>query len=228
MANSLVKGENCILEFYDGGVWKTFACGRSVTFDVITEVIEKTVSESGKFKHIVPTVNSFTLTFDGIVALGDSNFLNLYNLRQLQINHVLVRTRFTRTAMDGVSIYRDEVFFYIKRSQDIGSFDNIATFSIEAEGTGAITQSTNTTTPIIAQVKRLDFTAAGGETSFTDTLLINKDILAVHKDGIGNASIVTSGTPVNKEAKYTTATGTITWAIEFEPEEKAYVLYQDL
>jgi len=123
MANSLVKGENCILEFYDGGVWKTFACGRSVTFDVITEVIEKTVSESGKFKHIVPTVNSFTLTFDGIVALGDSNFLNLYNLRQLQINHVLVRTRFTRTAMDGVSIYRDEVFFYIKRSQDIGSFD---------------------------------------------------------------------------------------------------------
>jgi hypothetical protein len=228
MANSLIKGENCILEFYDGAIWKTFACGRSVTITAETEVIEKTVSEAGKNKHIVPTVNSFKLNFDGICALGDSNFFNIQTLRQLQLSHTLVRSRFTRTAMDGLSIYIDEVNFYITNSQDVASFDNIATFSIEAQGTGALTQTIINPPPTLIKVKRLDFTAAGGETTYTNILLINKDILAVHKDGIGNAAIITSGTPVNKEAKYTISTGEIQWAIEFEPNENAYVLYQDL
>lgn len=228
MANSLIKGENCILEIYDGGQWKSIACGRSVTIRTTTEFIEKTVSEAGKYKHVIPTVNSFELNFDGISALGDADFLNIYTLRQLQLSHTLLNCKFTRTAIDGTSVYADEVKFYIESVEDTASFDNISTFAIKAVGTGAVTQTIINPPPIISKVKRQPFTAAGGETSFTNSLLINKDILAIHKDGIGNAKIITSGTPINKEAKYTASTGTIEWAIPFEPLEEAYVLYQDL
>jgi hypothetical protein len=228
MANSIIKGENCILEFYDGAVWKTLGCGRSVTFTAKTEFIEKTVTTAGKYKYLTPTVNSFEISFDGVCALGDSNFLNIYNLRQIQLAHALLKARYTRTAMNGTDIYIDEIDFYIESSEDTGSFDGVATFSIKGVGIGAPTETIIDPPPTTTTVKRLDFTAAGGETSFTNILLINKDILGVHKDGIGNARIITSGTPVAKEVKYTTATGQLTWGIEFEPNENAYVLYQDL
>ena len=57
MANSIIKGENCILEFYDGAVWKLVGCARSVTFTAKTEFIEKTVTTGGKFKFITPRKN---------------------------------------------------------------------------------------------------------------------------------------------------------------------------
>ena len=228
MANSIIKGENCILEFYDGAVWKLVGCARSVTFTAKTEFIEKTVTTGGKFKFITPTVNSFDLSFDGVCALVDNNFLNIYNLRQLQYAHQLLKARYTRTAINGTDIYIDEVDFYIESSEDTGSFDGISTFSIKGVGTGTPTQTIIDPPPTTIIVKRLDFTAAGGETSFTNILLINKDILGVHKDGIGNARIITSGTPVSKEVKYTTGTGQLTWGIAFEPNENAYDLYQDL
>jgi len=225
---SLVRGENVLLEFYDSGEWKPYACARSCSLTTSTELIETTVTGGGKNKHFTPTVNSFTGNCDGIVSLGNSGMLTLYNLRQMQLGHVLQRVRFTRTAEDGVNVYVDTVDFYITSIQDTSSFDNVSSFTIEMQGTGVLDQSIISPPIIITKVKRYEYTGTGGEISFTNTALINKDIISVVKDGLGQCGIITAGSPASKEVKYTTGTGQFTFAVEFEAGEQAYVLYQDL
>jgi hypothetical protein len=225
---SLVRGENVLLEFYDSGEWKPYACARSCSLTTTTELIETTVTGGGKYKHFTPTVNSFTGNCDGIVSLGNLGMLTLYNLRQMQLGHVLQRVRFTRTAEDGVNVYVDTVDFYITSVQDTSSFDNVSSFTVEMQGTGVLDQSLITPPIIITKVKRFEYTGAGGEVSFTEATIINKDILSVVKDGLGQCGIITAGSPASKEVKYTTSTGGFEFAVEFEVGEQAYVLYQDL
>lgn len=225
---SLVRGENVVFEFYDGGEWKPYACARACTLSTTTELIETTVTGAGKYKHFTPTVNSFTGNCDGIVSLGNSGMLTLYNLRQMQLAHVLQRVRFTRTAENGVDVYTDSVDFYITNCTDTSSFDNVASFTVEMQGTGVVDQSLITPPIIITKVKRFEYTGSGGETSFSNAALVNKDILSVVKDGLGQCGIITAGSPASKEVKYTTGTGGFEFAVEFEAGEQAYVLYQDL
>jgi hypothetical protein len=225
---SLVRGDNVILEFFDSGQWKIYACARSCSFVTITDIIETTVTGSGKYKHFVPTVNSFTGQCEGLVSLGDAGILNLYNLRQFQLGHVLQRARFTRTAIDGTSIYVDTVDFYITSITDTASFDNVATFNIEMQGIGVPGQSLINPPVNADKMKRYEYTATGGETGFTNAALINKDIIAVHKDGTGNSKLKMTGVPASKEVVYTSSTGHFEWAVQWEPAEEGYILYQNL
>ncbi len=229
---SIVRGENCVLEFYNSGNWEPYACARSITLSTTTELIEVSVTGAGKFKHFTPTVNSFSGNADGVTHLNKPGFVTLYQLRQFQLAHVLQRARFTRESDDG-NFYIDIVDFFLTNVTDTSSFDNISTFTIELQGSGVLGQTIIEPPLIITAVKRFEYTAVGGELGFDEALLYNKDILSVNKDGIGNSKIVTTGSPASKEVKYTSETvpsnvGRFLWAIEFEPGEEAYVLYQDL
>ncbi len=109
-----------------------------------------------------------------------------------------------------------------ERNGDEGPFDGMNTFSIEFVGTGPITQAyTDVTTGIM----RHEYTGIAGELFFIETDLIGKTVFEVVKDGVGSSRIITSGTPVNKEVKFVTATGRIEFAIGIEEYEEVYVLY---
>lgn len=73
---------------------------------------------------------------------------------------------------------------------------------------------------------RIEYTATGGEVGFSDAALQNKNIIEVNKDGVSCTEIITSGSPIDKQALYNTVTGAITMALPFEPGEKLFVLYQ--
>jgi len=75
-------------------------------------------------------------------------------------------------------------------------------------------------------VTRFQYTAIGGEFSFTDSSLIGKNIVGVSRDGVNASNIISSGTVVDKEAKYETLTGQITFASYLEPNEEVIILYQ--
>jgi hypothetical protein len=74
-------------------------------------------------------------------------------------------------------------------------------------------------------MKKLEYTATGGETGFTSDLLIGKTILSVLKDGVGYTKIV-SAIPTDKEVQYLT-TGMIGFSQPLTPGEPVLVLYQD-
>jgi hypothetical protein len=70
-----------------------------------------------------------------------------------------------------------------------------------------------------------DYTATGGELSFTDPTIENKSVYGVSRDGVSASKILSSGTPTGKEALYE-LDGTITFASALEPGEQVKVLYQ--
>jgi hypothetical protein len=221
-----VKGENVVVYIFDGGVWKPYVCATSAELNVSTEFIETSVKGSGLWASFAPTKNSFTLTLQGVVSLNETGSLSIADLRQKQVAQEVMLMRFQRTD-ESVSVYADELNFFITNTTDSGSFDGMNIFSITGQGTGAITQIFVPGAPPVGTglVYRYEYTASGTETGFTDASLINKTILEINTDGIGS-QIIFSGTPVGNEVKYIPSTGQFIWAIPFEGGEEIYILYQ--
>jgi hypothetical protein len=69
----LVRGEDVILSAYtsaEGGLaYYPFGCARSVTFDISTDFIETSVTESGAFKTFIPSGKQFSGNIEGLVFL---------------------------------------------------------------------------------------------------------------------------------------------------------------
>ena len=70
----LVRGEDVILSIlkyqdYVGQVYVPIACARSVTFDISTDFIETSVTDSGAFKTFLPSGKQFSGSIDGLVFL---------------------------------------------------------------------------------------------------------------------------------------------------------------
>ena len=228
MSIERVKGKNVVVFIYDGGVWKLYACGRSCTLDVVTDFVETSISGQGKFATFTPTKHSFTGTLTGVMMIQKSGMLGLAELRAFQLAQTKLLMRFQRTSDNG-GVYTDEASFFISNSNDEGSYDNIATYTIQLRGTGVITQVFTVAPSLLtSQDMRYEYTGVGGETTITVPTIIGKYILVVNKDGLGNSKIITTGTPVAKEVKYTTATGVFEWAIPFEAGEQAYIIYREI
>lgn len=223
---SLVKGDNVIVYTYIGGIWQIFVCARTASLDVSTSMVEISTAGSGDYASFLPQKHSFTGSIDGLVNL-DNTKLRLSDFRALQLSKTKLLMRFNRTSTTG-EVYTSECNFFITNSNDSASYADVATFAIELQGTGSITEIfTPIPSPtLVAKMNRLEYTAIGGEVSFTDAALVGKDVLEVVTDGLGNCKLILSGTPINKEAKFDSVTGTITWAIPQEPNQESYVLYQ--
>ena len=222
-----VQGENVALLVYDGGAWKPIACARTVSLTTASDFIDTSVSGSGSWRTVFPTKLSFQGSIEGLTAFDITNTLALSDLRALQFSRSRLRVMFERTD-NASNVYSDEFYCYLQSITDNNPFDNVCNFDITFTGDGAITQvfvptPQNPNNP----VKRYEYTGSGGETGFTEALLINKTILSVVKDGIGGAKLKTSGSPASKEVVYTSASGHFEFAIPYEAGEESYVLYQD-
>jgi len=226
---SVVRGDNVIIYILDNGVWKLYACARSCTLDVATEILETTVSGHGDWKSYVATVNSFSGSFDGVVNLDMPDMLSLPQLRALQVARIPLMFRMQRTDEDG-NVYTDEGTIILTRSSDTGTYNDVNTFAIDFTGTGALTQLfTVTPGTINSNDMRYEFTAtSSGQTEFTFSGLTNKYLLSVVKDGVECSRILTAGTPVNKEVKYTASTGTFEFAQTWEPGEEGVIVYREI
>lgn len=231
---SLVKGDNFVLRIFDGGTWKLYVCGRSISMSIETETIETTVTGSGNYKTFEPTIHSFTGSADGLISLNEAGSLTLPELQALQLAKTKILCRFTQTSQDG-DIYTKECYFYITNSTDTGSFDGVASFAVSLKGTGGITQVYTLpppTTGIMYRYPTMGNTAppVTGTQVWTAVGLANKDIINVVKDGRGSSNIILSGTPVGNEVLYETtgADGVFTWAFTFEDgETPPYIEYQN-
>jgi len=226
---SLVLGDNAIVYIYDGGLWKLYACGTTCSFTTTTEFLETSVPLSGKNRTYIPTFNSFTGSISGLVHLNIVNTLALPDLRAKQLNHEKLLIRFQRTANDATT-YIDECYAYISSVSDDAPTGGVNTFTVELRGTGAITQIfTPTAVNPNSKVKRTStWISTGGETSHVFSELIGKDVLEVSIDARDATKIITSGTPVENEVKFTVASGTITFPYALNADISVYAIYQDI
>lgn len=70
----LVRGEDVILSVlqsqdYVGDVYVPIGCARSVTFDISTDFIETSVTDSGAFKTFLPSGKQYSGSIEGLVFL---------------------------------------------------------------------------------------------------------------------------------------------------------------
>lgn len=137
----IVRGEDVLVyEYIDGFGWVLYACARSVSLSLATEMIETSVSGAAGWYTGEPAQHSFTGTLSGLVNLDDPTKISLPDLRTKQINRTKLKLKFHRTANGIASVYIEEGFFYITNTTDEGSLNQVNTFSVELQGTGALTQ----------------------------------------------------------------------------------------
>lgn len=141
-----VAGKNVVVYVQEGTEWKLYACATSATLDVTTDIIETSVSGQGKFATYLPTKNSFTGTLEGVTSLEESGKLSLSDLRAKQLAHTILKLRYQRS--DGTNLYTEEGSFIITNSTDVGSYDDMNQFTIQAQGTGALSEVASSETPV--------------------------------------------------------------------------------
>ena len=111
-------------------------------------------------------------------------------------------------------------------------YKDIATYSVSLQGSGAYGTSGTTVTPtgtvIVAGgvVYTKGYTAAGGETTITFTDMIGKTCLYVSRGGIDVQNIISTGTPIDEEVKWVSATGVLTFSRILGSGEYVRALFQ--
>jgi hypothetical protein len=122
------------------------------------------------------------------------------------------------------------------KSNDVIEYDSntykINSIAIETEGAKSwekikvtkLDDNINSDAPVDTDsIKILNYVGVGGEVSFTNSLLIGKNIFAAFKDGI--QQVIVTGTPVGKEVSIDIVTGEVVFGIQFETGEIATILY---
>lgn len=132
-----VLGKNVVVFIKVGSDWVLYACATSATLNVVTDIIETSVSGNGRFKSFLPTANSFTGTLEGVTSFETDGKLSLQDLRQRQLAQELLMMKFQRSDELG-NLYTDQASFYITSSSDVGSFNDMNTFTVELQGTGIL------------------------------------------------------------------------------------------
>lgn len=229
---ALIKGIDCTFYVYDNGGWRLLACGREWSLNTTASAIETSTTGSGADATFEYEKRGWTANVSGVCNLSTPGQLAWADIRAKQFAFAKILVNFERIDTDG-NAYVDSGTALITNVSDIENINDVATFSVDLQGDGSLTQ-TYTPTPLLLSAVKIypeinnTFAFSGGETSITVPSLINKDILDFSLDGISFYTIITSGTPVTKQVKYTSATGTFEWMIPAEPGQVFKVEYQDI
>lgn len=222
-----VLGKNVRVMIYDNGGWRLYACATNCSITVSASVLETSTTGSGAWATNEYEKLSWIATLEGVVNLDEPGKLTLADLRAKQIAFEKILIHYEREDEQG-NVYTDEGTALITSSSDTGDVNDRAGFTIELQGTGALTQIFTSTQLALSAMRRYEGTATGGETVINIPSLANMDIMEVVRDGMGYSSIITSGTPVDKQVKYTVSNGDFEWMVPFEPNENYYILYQSI
>lgn len=135
-----VTGKSVVLSIDVLGVLTPFACSTDVSVDETTEFIETSVSGSGKYATSLPTKNTWSASFGGVVAFNDPGpgNLTLADLKALQYAQSPLSISI-KTANDAGTIYLTETgTAFISSCSYSGTFDGMANFTISLVGSGPL------------------------------------------------------------------------------------------
>lgn len=229
-----VQGKNIMLykhedpsEEYPDGRDIPFACSTNATFTVNVDQKEVTSQSSAWYREYKNDIANWQVTCDGLVTLDNYGYLFLL---QQQQNRETISIKFViDNGIDGLVIISGNC--NLTSLSINGPYKDIATYSVTLQGTGAYGTSGTSITPsgtiiVGGSVYTKGYTAIGGETTITWTDMIGKTMLYTSRGGIDVQTILTSGTPVEEEIKWDSATGVLTFSRVLEAGEFVRSLLQ--
>lgn len=227
MAANNVIGKNILLYYhepssveYPDGRDIPFSCSTDCTFNLVAEQKEVTSQSSAWYREYRPDVGSWTVSCNGLVTLTGYGYLFLLNQQK---NRTTILIKFViDNGADGLVIISGDCNLVDLTIN--APYKDIATYSVNLQGTGAFGTTGATINPsgvVITGGATImkQYTAAGGETTKVWSDLIGNEILYVSRGGIDVREILTTGTPVDNQVKWNTATGTLTFGRVLESDE---------
>jgi predicted secreted protein len=227
-----VIGKNVMLYWHrtdvDPEVDVAFACSTNCAFNVSVDQKEVTSQASAWFREYKNDVATWNVTCDGLITL--SGFSYLFMLDK-QLTREPIEIKFVvDNGVDGLTIING--ICNITSLSINAPYKDVATYNISLQGSGAYNITGTEVTPegvIIVganPVKTKGFTASGGETSITFADTVGYTCLYVSRGGIDVQGIITSGTPVDEEVKFVSATGVLTFSRALGSGEFVRALFQ--
>jgi predicted secreted protein len=213
-----VNGKNVMLYWHrtdvDPEVDVAFACSTNCAFNVSVDQKEVTSQSSAWFREYKNDVATWNVTCDGLITL--SGFSYLFMLEK-QLAREPIEIKFVvDNGVDGLTIING--ICNITSLAINAPMRDVATYNVSLQGSGAYNTTGTEVDPsgvIIVganPVKTKGYTASGGETSITWLDTVGYTCLYVSRGGIDVQGIITSGTPIDEEVKFVSATGVLTFS----------------
>ncbi len=231
--SNIVQGKNVIVSlFYDGEYYPIF-CAKTMALTQTQDVFEVTSVNSGNDREYEPGMTTTTLDVSGVTTLdnvgGKISILYLMQLAQRRAIQEL-RVRLTDNNGDQKDVTFDAIITSNSFDKTLGGGLSNSNTSFTVTGPITIDDPVGPPAPIVVQ-DPLYIDGVEGQYTVSDPLLeaAGVEILEVQREGIGHDP--TSGTPGNRQFKFTGGTGN--GIIEFDSSnpfnsgpEVVYVLYQ--
>ena len=234
MANN-IQGNNIMLyyhepasETYPDGRDIPFSCSTNCTFSVNVDQKEVTSQTSAWYREYKNDIATWSVTCDGLITLDGYGYLFL--LQQQQDRTTILVKFVIDNGVDGLVVISGNC--NLTSLQINAPYKDIATYSVSLQGTGAYGTTGTTINPsgtvIVAggAVYTKGTVAAGGETTITYVDMIGKTCLYVSRGGIDVQEILVTGTPVDEQVKWVSATGILTFGRVLESGEFIRALFQ--
>jgi predicted secreted protein len=227
-----VNGKNVMLYWHrtdvDPEVDVAFACSTNCAFNVSVDQKEVTSQSSAWFREFKNDVASWSVTCDGLITL--SGFSYLFMLDK-QLTREPIEIKFVvDNGVDGLVIING--ICNITSLAINAPMRDVATYNVSLQGSGAYNITGTQVDPsgviIVGSnpVKTKGYTASGGETSITFADTVGYTCLYVSRGGVDVQGIITSGTPVDEEVKFVSATGVLTFSRALGSGEFVRALFQ--
>jgi hypothetical protein len=220
-----IHGKNVILSAYDTTDYFPFLCATNCSISVSSEIVPKSTITSGSYRENYARIQEWGLTLEGVSTIDGPNSVFRTIMEAVRRTGLNIEMLFTddagaEKALRGHVLIEDTTI-----NGDVNAFSD---YSVSFIGNGPLEIDTDPLSTIYGSVKTYDFTAAGGETSFSNALLIghdDADVLLGFREGY-EQEIIFSGTPGNRQLLYTEVSGTISWTGAAVAGEKFSILYQ--
>lgn len=230
-----VQGKNIMLyyhepssEAYPEGRDIPFSCSTNCTFSVNVDQKEVTSQTSAWYREYKNDIATWNVSCEGLITLDGYGYLFL--LQQQQDRTTILVKFVIDNGIDGLVVISGNC--NLTSLQINAPYKDIATYSVSLQGTGAYGTTGTTIDPsgtvIVAggAIYSKGYTAAGGESTIVWTDMIGKSCLYVSRGGIDVQDILTIGTPVDEQVKWTSTTGTLTFSRVLGSGEYVRALFQ--
>ena len=227
-----VIGNNVMLYWHrtdvDPEVDVAFACSTNCTFDVSVDQKEVTSQTSAWFREYKNDIATWSVNCDGLITLTGFSYLFMLD-KQLAREPIEIKF-VVDNGVDGLVVING--ICNITSLSINAPYKDVATYNVSLQGSGAYNTTGTQVNPegvIIVganPVKTKGYTAAGGESTITWADTINYSCLYVSRGGVDVQGIITTGTPVDEEVKFVTATGILTFSRPLGSGEFVRALFQ--
>lgn len=214
----IIKGSEVILYKND----LEFGCSKDCSLSLQVDLKEITSQTSAFWREYKSNIKTWSMQISGLTGTNGYTFAAI---SQDWINGITLSVSMVFNASGEYITFAGNV--KIVNVELTGNYRAAGTYSVQLQGSGAMTITNTITPPIIsANVKTAVYTATGGETSISlgSSVVMGELLFLARGSSVNAGPFITTGTPTGSNVRYTPGVNpTITFADDAPLYEGEYI-----